>query len=167
MREAAANRGKKGKQAHNRQQFRAACQAFFHQLRDQQRIGIEHKARDCGDGEQNNHRAADQSGWDFRKGLAAGLDAFRIKRRFAPVEEPRNNAGNAGDDEGPAPAGIGGDEGSQHRRGGHTQIAENAIDPHGAAHFGACRFHQNGCADWVINRDESPHGAKRDGQHQR
>ena len=134
----------------------------MHQLWDQQRIGVEHKARDGCDGQQNNHRAAHQGGRDLREGLAAGLDARRIKGRFAPVEKPGNDAGDARDNEGPAPAGIGGDEGSQHGRSCHAQIAENAIDPHGAAHFVAGGFHQDRGADRVINRDKSPHGAKRD-----
>ena len=136
----------------------------MHQLRDQQRIGIEHKARDSGDGQQNNHCAADQGGRDLRERLAARLDAFRIKGWLAPVKEPRNDAGDTGDNEGPAPADIGGDEGSQHGRGCHAQIAENAIDTHGAAHFLAGGFHQNGGADRVINRHKRPHGAKRNGK---
>jgi hypothetical protein len=142
------------------------AEPLLHQLRQQQREGIEHQAGDDRDQQQHDDRAAHQVARDVGK-WPRSLSHDGLGSRQSPPRETERDAGDARQQEGGAPAGCIGEQRGHHRCQRHSQIAEHAVHADGAARLVAGGVHQHGGADRMVDRREQSSGRERDRQHHR
>ena len=162
----AAQRHRESEDADDRQEPRIAGKALLHQLRDQDREGVENEAGDHRDQEQHEDCAADEGRRDLGKG-PCGILASRIVRRLDEPCRAEPEADQPRHDERRAPADLLRQERGHDRRQRDAEIAEHAVDADRAPDPVARRLDQHRGADRMVDRREQPGRRKRQGERQR